>query len=193
MSSEKHPLEIEYGLTKEELLDALNRRFRAKVTLEGAVAEVHLGKQIKSLYEMHLIKRFEEHDRDGYPDYTIWLPRKSSKGLTIECKNIRDADEAYRDGGQIVAYKVETQKTRASTADRSSRFYNYNQFDILAVCLGKKTHNWKQFVFVTSRKLESHPDFKSKIAVMHKVPLPGSLIKPPWYPSLEKLIRSLNK
>ena len=30
-----HPLAEEYGLTPDELLDAINRRFRAKVTLEG--------------------------------------------------------------------------------------------------------------------------------------------------------------
>lgn len=50
MDENLHPLEKEYGLTKEELLDAINRRFRARVTLGGAVAEVHLGKQIKALY-----------------------------------------------------------------------------------------------------------------------------------------------
>ena len=45
-AAERHALEQEYGLTKEEILDAISRRFRAQVTLEGAVAEVHLGKYI---------------------------------------------------------------------------------------------------------------------------------------------------
>ena len=45
----RHDLEVEYGLSKEEILDAISRRFRAKVTLEGAVAEVHLGKHIQAL------------------------------------------------------------------------------------------------------------------------------------------------
>ena len=108
-----HPLEHEYDLTAAELLDAINRRFRAKVTLEGAVAEVHLGKKLKALCDAGRLDRFEEHDSDGYPDYTIWLPGDSS-GQLIECKNIRDTDEAYRQGGVDVAYKVETQKTRTS-------------------------------------------------------------------------------
>jgi len=51
-----HPLEKEFGLTAEELLDAINRRFRAKVTLEGAVAEVHLGKHIKELHSRGIIE-----------------------------------------------------------------------------------------------------------------------------------------
>jgi len=78
-----HPLENEYALTADELLDAINRRFRAKVTLEGAVAEVHLGKKIKVLQDQHVIERFETHDSDGYPDYTIWLPGQS-EGQLIE-------------------------------------------------------------------------------------------------------------
>jgi len=191
MSQDLHPLEEEYGLTKEELLDAINRRFRAKVTLEGAVAEVHLGKQIKALYEKGAITKFEEHDLDAYPDYSIWVPTKPNVKFRIECKNVRDAREAYRKSGEITAYKVETQKTRTSKSDRSSRFYSYGQFEILAVCLGKKTHNWKQFLFIQSKDLGRHPDYKNKIAVMHQVPLPGSDIKPPWYISLEDLIKSL--
>ena len=40
----EHPLERQYGLSAYELLDALDKRFRAKVTLEGAVAEVQMEK-----------------------------------------------------------------------------------------------------------------------------------------------------
>lgn len=116
-----HPLEKEYGLTSDELLNAINRRFRAKVTLEGAVAEVHLGKKISALQNQGIIVRWEVHDVDGYPDYTIWLPNSRS-GQLIECKNVRNSNEAYRKGGLDVAYKVEAQKTRTSNSDPSSRF-----------------------------------------------------------------------
>ncbi len=100
---------------------------------------MHLGKHIKDLHERGIVARFEEHDLDGYPDYTIWLPDKPEKAYRIECKNVRDTEEAYRKKGQIVAFKVETQKTRASKGDLSSRHYSFGQFEILAVCLGKKT------------------------------------------------------
>lgn len=191
MPDEKHPLEQEYGLTKEELLDAISRRFRAKVTLEGAVAEVHLGKHIKLLQRKGFIAKYEEHDLDAYPDYSIWLPSDTTTKYLIECKNVRDADEAYRKDGQIIAYKVETQKTRSSKGDRSSRYYSYKQFDILAVCLGKKTHDWKQFMFIQSKYLAPHPLYKEKIAVMHEVPLPTLDVKPPWYSSLEILLKKI--
>ena len=39
-----HPLEVEYGLTADELLDAIEKRFRAKVTLEGGRGGGSLGK-----------------------------------------------------------------------------------------------------------------------------------------------------
>ena len=186
-----HPLEEEFGLTAEELLDAINRRFRAKVTLEGAVAEVHLGKHIKELYARGIIARFEEHDLDAYPDYTVWLPGKLGKGYRIECKNVRDTHEAYKTGGKVVAYKVETQKTRASKGDRSSRYYAFNRFEILAICLGKKTHNWRQFMYIQTKDLSRHSKYRGKIAVMHAVPLPSETITPPWYNSLEAILLEL--
>ena len=187
----RHALEIEYGLTKDELLDAINLRFRVKVTLEGAVAEVHLGKLIQRLRDAGLIERFEVHDKDGYPDYSIWLAGATDRALRVECKNIRDSEEAYRQDGAITAYKVETQKTRASQGDPSSRFYGYDQFEVLAVCLGKKTHDWTQFLFIKSKDLARHPKYKTKMAVMHRVPLPTSPISPPWYSSLDGLIENL--
>ncbi len=187
----RHALENKYGLTKEEILDAISRRFRAKVTLEGAVAEVHLGKHIQKLKSENVILRFKIHDQDGYPDHSIWLPRQEKVAFRVECKNIRNSNEAYRKGGIITAYKVETQKTRASKGDPSSRFYGFNQFEILAVCLGKKTHNWTQFMFIESKNLAKHPKYLKKMAVMHPVPLPTSVVTPPWFTSLQDLINRM--
>ncbi len=189
-STLRHPLEIEYRLTAYELLDALSGRFRAKVALEGAVAEVHLGKHISALLEKGKITSFEEHDQDGYPDFTITL--HTGQSLTIECKNVRDAKEAYRLGGEVVAYKVETQKTRASTGDPSSRFYDRAYFGILAVCLGKKTGDWTQFLFIRSKDLAPHKQYPGKLAAMQRVPLPasGGTDAHRWYHSLGALVES---
>ena len=140
-----HPLETQYGLTAHELLDAVNKRFRLKVALEGAVAEVQMEKRIHPLVGS-AIERYEAHDLDGHPDFSLWIPGRK-KPLRAECKNVRDRDQAYRDQGQIVAYMVETQKTRASKGDPTSRYYGVDQFDILGVCLGKKTGNWSDFLF----------------------------------------------
>jgi len=182
-----HPLETEYGLSANELLDAVNNRFRLKVALEGAVAEVHLQKKIGDLQNSGILARSEEHDLNGYPDFTIWT-RKSSKPLLIECKNIRDED--YRSKGETIAYRVETQKTRAAKSDPSSRYYGMNQFDILAVCLGKKTGNWSHFLFIKINDLACHSRYANKLAVMHRVPFPESADIRPWYNDLGELIES---
>ncbi len=68
-----HQLEQEYGLSSDELLDAFASRFRAKVALEGAVAEVHMEKHIQRLVGS-VIEKYEVHDLDGHPDFSIWLP-----------------------------------------------------------------------------------------------------------------------
>jgi hypothetical protein len=181
-----HPLEIQYGLTADELLDALNKRFRARVTLEGAVAEVQMEKRIRTLART-VIDRYEVYDIDGHPDFGLWLPG-SDRRLLAECKNVRDTDEAYRQAGEIVAYKVETQKTRASKADPTSRFYGVEQFDILGVCLGKKTGTWTDFMFARTVDLARHETHRGKLAVFQRVPLPGSAARP-WYDDLGEFLK----
>jgi hypothetical protein len=187
---EMHPLEGRYGLSASDLLDAIDRRFRARVTLEGAVAEVQLGKHIERLRDAGTIERFEWHDRDGHPDYTIWTPGGAPRGYLVECKNVRDSDEAYRESGGVVAYKVETQKTRVSQGDPMSRFYDFGYFAVLAVCLGKKTGDWRMFMFAVASNLAPRAGRPDKLAVFQRVPLPSGPIEHPWYPSLDALIAS---
>lgn len=187
-----HSFEVEYGLSSTELLDALHKHFRAKVAFEGVVAEVQLEQQMKALKASGFIQHYEEHDQDAYHDFTVWLPGRK-QGIRIECKNIRDADEGYRKGGAFVACKVETQKTRTSGKDRTSRFYNLNQFDVLAVCLGKKTHQWNQFLFIKTSRLEKHHEYPNKLAVIHRVPLPENQDIAPWHRKLEDVLTALGR
>ena len=189
----QHPLESKYGLNALELLDAIGGRFRLKVAVEGAVAEVHMEKRIAACVG-HGIERYETHDIDGHPDFSIWLPR--TRLLLAECKNIRESGkaggEAYRAGGRIVGYKVETQKTRAATADATSRFYGVDLFQILGVCLGKKTGNWADFVFARTVDLARHAKHPHKLAVFQRVPLPGAADLRPWYADLSELIQHID-
>lgn len=185
----EHPLEREFELTAFELLDALKSRFRARVTLEGAVAEVQMEKKVRTLVGT-VVERLEVYDIDGEPDFGIWL-FGSNRRLLAECKNVREnrkGTEAYREGGKPVAYKAETQKTRASKGDPTSRFYDVDQFDILGVCLGKKTGNWADFMFARTVDLTRHAEHKGKLAVFQRVPLPGEAV-PPWYDDLGELLR----
>lgn len=185
----EHPLEREFGLSAYELPDAMKARFRARVTLEGAVAEVQMEKKIRALVGT-VIERFEVYDIDGHPDFGLWLPG-SDRQLFAECKNVREnrgGTEAYREAGKVVAYKAETQKTRASKGDPTSRFYGVDQFDILGVCLGKKTRKWSDFMFARVVDLACHAEHTGKLAVFQRVPLPGSAVAP-WYDDLGQLLR----
>jgi hypothetical protein len=187
----QHPLESKYGLTSAELLDAVNSRFRLKVALEGAVAEYQMAKHIEPLVGS-IVERYEAHDLDAYPDFSIWLPGRD-KPLLAECKNIRESGkaggEAYRVRREVVAYKVETQKTRAAKGDPSSRYYGLEQYHILGVCLGKKTGDWSDFLFVRTIDLERHSAHSQKLAVMQRVPLPTADNLLPWYADIGELLR----
>lgn len=185
-----HELEMRYNLSAAELLDALNKRFRARVALEGAVAEVHLEKKLKILLEKGIIARYKSFDLDSYPDFEIEIPSRPEP-LRVECKNVRNSEEAYRKAGEIVAYKVETQKTRASKGDKSSRYYDIGLFEILAVCLGKKTDDWTQFLFCRTIDLKKNKSFPNKLEVMQLVPLPNSNDLLFWFHDLGDLLKTL--
>jgi hypothetical protein len=186
----KHPLETMYGLSSAELLDAIHTRFRLKVAVEGAVAEFQMAKHIERAVGAGII-RYEQHDLDGHPDFSIWVAGRD-KPLLAECKNIRESSkpggEAYRAGGKIVAYKVETQKTRAAQGDPTSRFYDFEQYHILGVCLGKKTGHWTDFLFARTIDLERHAAHSKKLKVLQRVPLPNAADLKPWYADVAELI-----
>lgn len=185
----KHTLETTYGLSAAELLDAVARRSRLRAALEGAVAEVQMERRIIEQVGNGIV-RYESHDLDGHPDFSIWIPGRVDP-LLAECKNVRNHNEAYRVAGQIVAYKTETQKTRASKADATSRFYDANQFEILGVCLGKKTGDWRDMLFVKTKDLDRHPAHPHKLAVFQRVPLPDAESLLPWYRDLGELLRTI--
>ena len=159
--------------------------------MEGAVAEFQMVKHIRALVGS-VIERYEENDLDGQPDFALWLPGRE-KPLLAECKNIRETTSKggidYRAGGKVVAYKVETQKTRAAKADASSRYYGLEQYHILGVCLGKKTGDWSDFLFVRTIDLNRHKKHSLKLDSVQRVPLPDSPNLLPWYADLAQLIR----
>ncbi len=66
-----HALELKYGLTAQELLEAIDKRFRLKVALEGAVAEVHFERKLRIASREGWLTSYESHDRDGMHDFTV--------------------------------------------------------------------------------------------------------------------------
>ena len=152
-----HPLEIKYDLTAQELLDAIDRRFRLKVALEGAVAEVHFERKLKVASQEGWLAGYESHDVDGMHDFTFTT--NTGQTFRVEVKTVRN--------GPIL--RVEVQKTRAAKGDPSSRYYNLDHFDILAVCLGRSTGNWSEFTYALVRMLPRHKTYEGKLQVMHRI------------------------
>lgn len=118
-----HPLEIKYGLTSQELLDAIDKRFRLKVALEGAVAEVHFERKLRIASREGWLTSYEGHDVDGMHDFTVVA--LSGVAMRIEVKTIRNSQKP----------QVELQKTRAAKGDPSSHYYECDHFDVVAVCV----------------------------------------------------------
>lgn len=174
-----HELEQLYDLTAEELLEAINRRFRLKVALEGAVAEVHFERKLKILKAEGLLLSYESHDVDGMHDFSLMVT-EAGPPLRIEVKNVRN---------QKIP-KVETQKTRTSKGDEASRFYGHDQFDVIAVCMGKSTGKWSEFAFAWTRELPRHAAHPSKLAVFHEIGFPRAKTGVQWFTSLEALLEA---
>lgn len=170
-----HALELKYGLTAQELLDAIDRRFRLKVALEGAVAEVHFERKLRIASREGWLTSYEDHDTDGMHDFTVVT--LSGKSLRVEVKTIRNGPKS----------QVELQKTRAAKGDPISRYYDRDHFDVVAVCVGRVTGDWSQFRYALVRELPSHRNHPHKIQVMHPIP-EGEETNPQWFSRFQDVI-----
>lgn len=173
-----HPLEVKYGLTAQELLDAIDRRFRLKVALEGAVAEVHFERKMRTASQEGWLKSFESHDVDGMHDITVITP--TGLIVRVEVKTIRNDPKP----------QVELQKTRAAKGDPSSRYYDRGHFDVVAVCVGRFTGDWSQFRYALVRELPSHRDHPDKLQVMHPIP-DGEGVRPRWFSRFQDILDAI--
>jgi hypothetical protein len=170
-----HPLELKYGLTSQELLDAIDKRFRLKVALEGAVAEVHFERKLLIASREGWLTSFEGHDVDGMHDFTV---------VTLTGVTIRVEVKTIRNGAKP---QVELQKTRAAKGDPSSRYYDRNHFDVVAVCVGRYTGDWAQFRYVLVQQLPNHRSHPNKLHVMHPIP-DEEVGEPRWFSRFQDVI-----
>nr|VFK21643.1 MAG: hypothetical protein BECKLPF1236B_GA0070989_12683 [Candidatus Kentron sp. LPFa] len=170
-----HPLELKYGLTSQELLDAIDKRFRLKVALEGAVAEVHFERKLRIASREGWLTGFECHDVDGMHDFTVVT--LSGVAMRVEVKTTRNGAKP----------RVELQKTRAAKGDPSSRYYDCGHFDVVAACVGRFTGDWAQFRYALARELPGHRNHPNKLQVMHTIP-DGEETEPRWFSRFQDII-----
>lgn len=134
-----HPLEKEFDLSADKILDVIQTAFRLKVAVKGGVAEQHL---LACLRECSLIESVVHLDKDDQPDFEIVY---NGKKFLIECKNVSPEG------------KIDLQKARHSKGDPLNRYYKVDRFDILAASMQPSTGKW-DFRFCYAVNLDRHPE-----------------------------------
>ncbi len=156
-AADDHELARLFDLTSAEILDIIKRRARLGIAVRGGVAEHHLQ---GSLDRSPAVTTADFLDEDGKPDFNVVL--RTGKKLTVECKNVSPKLQANGDA------KVEVQKTRASKGDRLSRYYRFDQFDVIAACMWPRTGKW-EFRFLPTLMLEPLQQEASRIQPIQRV------------------------
>lgn len=152
-----HPLEEQFHLPSQVILEIIAQRTRLAVAVRGGVAEHHLATHLSDdpdVVSADLI------DRDGEPDFRVAL--RGDRTILIECKNVsprRTAD------GRI---KIEVQKTRSQRDNPAGRLYRTEQFDIVAASLYPTTGAW-EFRFKATAELEGSDRWADRIAPIQHV------------------------
>lgn len=150
-SKVSHSLLDELSLTPEALLDLISSAARLKMAVRGWVAEAHLETRLRAVRGVSECHRI---NGERMPD--ISLRWKESKPILIECKNV--LRDRYADGSP----KLDFQRTRASTADRCSRYYTPSDFHVVAACLHPVTESW-DFQFALTSELPTHNSCAGRI------------------------------
>lgn len=169
-----HPLEVDWNVTAEVVLEAINRSSELTQRMfRGVLAE--------AAFKVEIIDKLTDWDdvtpEGNYPfDFKV---QRGDRSVTIQTKLQRKlkgvpwtADRAPGLGNPN-QFVVETQKTRAgeSTAGGSTRPYRFGEFDILAVAMEPATHDWSAFRFTLGRWLIPRPEDRSLIKVYQPVSL----------------------
>ncbi len=159
----RHPVERRLGTPGDEILTAIGGGFRLLVAVRGRLAEAKLEPYLVTLVRDGAIDEYGLVDDDDRPD--AWVRREGRTWL-IEVKTAKPrlASRPRR------AINVETQKTRRGS-EAGSRYYRYDQFEILAACLYQVTGEWS-YLFARMRDLAPHPSFPDRLYTMQRIPIP---------------------
>jgi hypothetical protein len=153
----RHSLEQSFNLTAHEILDIIHGRMRLEVAVKGGVAEYHLGRLLQA---DPAVATATALDQDAQPDFDVRM--SNGNVVLVECKNV--SPEPYANGD----FKVEVQKTRATSGDPAGRLYRPEQFDVVAACLYSPTRRW-DFRFIRSSQLSRHHAHPNRLAAAHRV------------------------
>lgn len=127
-----HQLAKEFEMNEKEVLDLIGRARRLKMAVRGWVAEEHLVRRLRTVPG---VTACEHLDEEGGPD--IRLRYEQSRPITVECKNV--LRQTTKEG----IPRIDFQRTRASKGNPCSRYYDPEDFDMVAACLHAVTERWE--------------------------------------------------
>jgi hypothetical protein len=147
-----HALAEEFRLSQDEILDLIQSAPRLKMAVRGWVAETHLGRLMKETPDITDCVALEE---DGKPDFRIRF--RGREPISMECKNV--LRRPYADGTP----RIDFQRTRAAKSDPCSRYYRFEELEIVAACLHLQTERW-EFSFAPANALDPHPKCEGRLS-----------------------------
>jgi hypothetical protein len=150
--AEAHPLVKQFSLSSDEILDLISNARRLKMAVRGWVAEEHLRSRLSKVPGVTHCERLDE---EGGPDLRISY--RGGPLLTIECKNVARATDKHGNP------KIDFQRTRAAKGNFCSRYYEPDEFDIVAACLHAVTNEW-DFRYALPTALPAHKVCPGRIA-----------------------------
>lgn len=149
-----HGLEEEFQMPAREILDVIMNSNRCRMNVRGAIAQEHLRRHLRVLFESGHLEAMESIDKDGQPDFRI---RYKGRDFLIECKNVQKTTS--REGETTVDFM----RTRSPKAQPGFRYYSPDEFDILAACTFNQSRKW-DFQFIRTMVLDRHPDYPDRLS-----------------------------
>jgi hypothetical protein len=140
-----HRLAEELALSEAEVLDVISSARRLKMAVRGWVAEEHL---VRKLRGMPGVSECSHIDEEGGVDVTLRF--ENSRPIRIECKNV------LREKTAKGVARIDFQRTRASKGNPCSRFYQADDFEVVAACMHAVTEVW-EFQFAPTAALDRLP------------------------------------
>jgi transcriptional regulator with XRE-family HTH domain len=159
---ERHTLSTKLNAPACDILDAIDRGFRAQIDVKGKLAELYMNRQFEAMRNSGAIKGVTWQDADGKPDFVV---KYRGREIIVECKNIRN--EVF---ARPPSYKGELQRTRNSMDGTPTRGYKAGDFDVLGVALFNQTGRW-EYLYVATKRLERRPTMPDFLVIMQRVPM----------------------
>jgi hypothetical protein len=147
-----HELAKEFEMPERQVLDLIASARRLKMAVRGWVAEEKL---VEDLKRVHGVSECQRIDIEGGADVT--LRYLGSNPITVQCKNVLRGTTAAGEA------RMDFQKTRVSKGDHCSRFYEVDEFDLIAACLHAVTLRWT-FSYAVPAALDMHASCPGRLS-----------------------------